>query len=340
MLSERRGKVLGLVIGEYTATASPVASEAIARRSGLRVSPATVRNELAALEEEGYIMRRHISGGAVPSDRGYRYYVETLMKEEEVPASERTMVSHLFLLVERELEEWNRLAAALLARMLGSVAVVTFPKAPQTRFQRLELVSVHELLALLVLVLRGARLRQQLLAFDRAVPQSELNATSTKLNAMLDGLTGADITAGGFALSGLEEQVKDNVVQMMEREDAQRYGELHIEGIYNIVRHPEFSSGEKVLRLMDLLETGRFASSILSGLEAERGVHVIIGAENREDAMHDCSVVLAPYGIPREASGALGIVGPTRMPYDRAISRVRYVGSLMDELVGRLYGAH
>ena len=337
MLTERRENILGLIVGEYILGASPVASETIAHRSGLGVSPATIRNEMAALEEDGYITRRHISGGGVPSDRGYRYYVESLIREEEVPLAERRMISHLFFLVERELEEWNRLAAALLARMLSSVAIVTFPKAPQTRFKHLEMVALQEFLALLILILRETRLKQQLIAFDEMISQDELTVISNKLNAQFNGLTGSEILARSPQLSTREEQVTKAVVQMMEREDAQRYGELCIEGVRHMLSQPEFSSSEKMLGLMDLLEQGRLASSILPEMVAEDGVQVIIGAENKEDAMRECSVVLARYGIPGEASGALGVVGPTRMPYERAISRVRYMGMLMSDLLVQLY---
>jgi len=337
MPTQRRERILGLIVGEYILTASPVASETIARKYGLGVSPATIRNEMAVLEEEGYITRRHISGGGVPSDKGYRYYVESLMNEEEVPLAERRMVSHLFLRVERELDEWNRLAAALLARMLSSVAIATFPKSAQTRFQHLELVAVRELLALLVLILRGTRLKQQLVAFDQVMSQEELNAVAGRLNTLFDGRGRSEILAIDHQYTSVEEQVRRAVVQQMEREDAQRYGEPCIAGVRYIIGQPEFSSNDRMLGLMDLLQPGRF-TAVLPEAVTEQGVQVIIGAENREDVMRDCSVVLARYGIPGEASGALGILGPTRMPYERAVSRVRYVGSLMSELVAQLYG--
>lgn len=337
MPTQRRERILGLIVSEYIRTATPVASETIARKYGLGVSPATVRNEMAVLEEEGYITRRHISGGGVPSDRGYRYYVESLMNEEAVPPAERRMMSHLFLLVERELEEWNRLAAALLARMLSSVAIATFPKSAETRFQRLELIAVQELLALLVVILRGTRLKQQLIAFDQAMSQVELNAISGRLNALFDGLSRSQILTSDYQYTSVEQQVRRAVVQQMEREDAQRYGEPSIAGVRHIISQPEFSRNDRVLGLMDLLQPGRLAA-VLPEVVNEEGVQVIIGSENREDAMRDCSVVLARYGMPGEASGALGVLGPTRMPYERAVSRVRYVGSLMSELVAQLYG--
>jgi heat-inducible transcriptional repressor len=337
LLTERKQNILGLIIGEYILGASPVASETIAHKYGLGVSPATIRHEMAALEEDGYITRRHISGGGVPSDKGYRYYVESLIREEEVPLAERRMISHLFFLVERELEEWNRLAAALLARMLRSVAIVTFPKAPQTRFKHIELVALQEFLSLLILILRETRLKQQLIAFDQMTSQDELNLISNKLNALFNGLTRSQILGRSPHLSWREEQVTRAVVQMMEKEDAHSYGEMCIEGVRNILSQPEFSSGEKMLGLMDLLERGELASSILPEVVAEDGVQVIIGAENKEDAMRECSMVLARYGIPGEASGALGVVGPTRMPYDRAISRVRYMGFLLSDLIAQLY---
>ena len=337
MLTRRRASVLRLIIDEYIMTATPVPSEALAHKYALGVSPATVRNDMATLEDGGYISRRHISGGGIPTDQGYRYYVESLMREEDVPVDERLMVSHLFFLVERELEEWNRLAAALLARTLNSVAIVSFPKAARTRLKHIELVALQELLALLVVVLRGTRLRRQLVAFDEAVTQDELNAISNRLNALCEGMTRPQIVACADRLSSQEGGIARAVVQVMEKEDALRYGELCVEGVRHILGQPEFSGGEKTMALLDLLEGGRLVTSILPETVAPDGVQVIIGSENREDAMRECSVVLAGYGVPDEVGGALAVLGPTRMPYDRAVSRVRFIGSLMSDLIWQIY---
>ena len=337
VLSERKEHILRIVVGEYVSMANPVGSEAIVKRYGLGVSSATIRNEMARLEEEGYIFRRHTSGGGVPSDKGYRYYVERLVGEEYIPLAEQLMISHLFHQVERELEEWNRLAASLLARMVHNVAIVTFPKAEEARFKHLELVALQEFLALLILLLGKAKLKQQLIPFDEAISQDELNTIANKLNALFDDLTGAQIQAHRLELSSIEQQVREVLVQIMAEEDEQGHDEPYIAGVRHILAQPEFASSEKALDIMEVLENRTLMRSILPEARAEGGVYVVIGAENMQDAMKRCSVVLTQYGIPGEVSGSLGVVGPTRMQYGRAISAVRYMGSLMSDLVAELF---
>lgn len=337
MLSERKEKVLSIIVGEYISRASPVASETIARK-GLGVSAATIRNEMAWLEEDGYIIRRHASGGGVPSDRGYRYYVQSLAGGGEVPLEEQRMISHLFHQVEAELEQWTRLAASLLARMVRNMAIVTSPKAVESRLKHLELVVVQDFLALLIVLLGETRLKQQLVSFDEAISQEGLTFIANRLNAIFGGLTRLEIASRGVELSPAEERVRKAVVHVMEGEDEQRYEEPHIEGLSHILVQPEFAQSEKMLSLMEVLESRRLVRSILPGVLAGEGVQVIIGAENREDAMRECSLVITRYGVPGEVGGALGVVGPTRMQYERSISVVRYMGSLMSYLVGELYG--
>ena len=336
MLSERKEHILRIIVGEYISLASPVGSEAIARRCGLGLSAATIRNEMARLEEDGYIIRPHISGGGIPSDRGYRYYVESMV-QEEVPLEEQRMLSHLFHQVERELAEWNRLAAALLARMVHNVAIVTSPKAAASRIKHLELVALQESLALLILLLQQAKLRQQLIAFDEVISQGELGAISRKLNALFQGLTRSQVLARSVELSPVAEQVKNAVVQIMAGEDERRYEEPYIEGLRHILTQPEFAHAQNMLCLMEVLESKDIVRGLLPEMLVEGGVRVIIGAENREDAMKECSMVVTQYGVPGEVNGVLGVIGPRRMPYGRAISSVRYMGSLMSDLVAELY---
>ncbi len=336
MLSERKGHILRIIVGEYISLANPVGSEAIARSYGLGVSAATIRNEMARLEEDGYIIRPHISGGGIPSDRGYRYYVESMV-QEEVPLEEQRMLSHLFHQVERELAEWNRLAAALLARMVHNVAIITSPKAVASRIKHLELVALQESLALLILLLQQAKLRQQLIAFDEVISQGELGTISRKLSALFQGLTRSQVLARSVGLSPVEEQVKNAVVQIMAGEDERRYEEPYIEGLRHILTQPEFAHAQNMLCLMEVLESKDMVRGLLPEMLVEGGVRVIIGAENREDAMKECSMVVTRYGVPGEVNGVLGVIGPRRMPYGRAISSVRYMGSLMSDLVAELY---
>jgi len=337
MLSERSANILKIIVDEYVWAAMPIGSETIAHKYNLGVSPATIRNEISRLERDGYVLRRHISGGSVPSDKGYRYYVENLMQKADIPLDEQLMVSHLFHQVERELEQWTRLAAALLAKMAHNLALVTFPKAMHSSFERAELVSLQDSTALLILLLQEARLRHQIIAFDRALTQEDLNAVSRELNDLLYSLTWAQILAYKGNISPLAAEVKKTIAEIMSDEDKRSYEEPYVEGLRNIVTQPEFSDSREIIGIVDVVENKDALKALLPEVPNWDGVHVVIGGENREDSMRGCSMVLTLYGIPGEVKGALGIIGPTRMQYSRAVSSVRYLGSVMSNLVGELH---
>jgi heat-inducible transcriptional repressor len=252
---------------------------------------------------------------------------------------EQLMISHLFHQVERDLEQWTDLAAALLARIVQSMAIVTSAKAVESRLKHLELVAVHDFLTLLIILLHETELKKQLLAFDEAISQEGLTFVSNRLNAAFRGLTRSEILTHGLELSPVEEQVTKSLVHTMEQKDDQRYEEPRIKGLRHMLLQPEFASRGRMLGFIEVMESGRLTRSVLPHTLAEGGVQVIIGAENREDAMRDCSIVVTQYGVPGEVSGALGVLGPTRMQYGRAIATVRYMGSLMSGLVAELHSS-
>jgi heat-inducible transcriptional repressor len=292
---------------------------------------------MAHLEQEGYIIRPHPSAGSIPSDKGYRYYVETLT-DIELPLTEQRLISHLFHQVEKELEEWLRLAAALTARFVQNVAVVTMPKPVNCRFKHIELVALQDSLALVVLVLRGARVKQQLITFDQVITQPELTTTANKLNAAYSGLSRPQILAKATELSTTEQPVTDCLLKIMRAEDEQEYEEPYLDGLHFMINQPEFALSHRVLALMELIEQRNLLKAIIPPEPASRGVQIIIGKENKAEVIRDYSVVIRQYGLPDEAVGTICIVGPTRMPYARAISTVGYLSSVLSELVAELYG--
>ena len=337
MLSERKREILRIIAGEYITTATPVASETIARKYSIGLSSATIRNEMARLEEEGYITRPHASSGGIPSDKGYRYYVETLIEEAEPSLDEQRLIHHLFHQVDRRLEEWVQLSAAVLSRMAQNVAIVTIPKAQQSRLKHLELISVQDFLGLLVIILREAKLKQQFLSFDEAIPQGELDFISNRLNSAYLDLTWTEIIDKVPPLSPIEELVTEALVRMMQLEDKQEYEDPYLDGLRHILSQPEFSSGIKMLSIMEIVEGRSLPRIIPPQVFKSEGVHVIIGGENQDEAIREFSVVATRYGIPDEMSGVIGVLGPKRMPYTRTISMVRYLGSVMSGLVSELY---
>ncbi len=332
-LTPRREAVLGIIVGEYIATAVPVASEAIFRNYKLGVSPATIRNDMAYLEEEGYITRPHTSAGSVPTDKGYRYYVASLAKEVELPLEEQQRIRKLFYEVEEEFDRWLKLAAVIVARLVRNAALVTFPKPRQCRFRHLELVSLHEFLALMILVLSGAILKRQLLSFSKPVTQEHLTTLANRLNVAYSGLNSLEISVKKLELSPEEEQVREAVLDIMAAEDEAEYDEPYLEGLRLMLEQPEFARKDRMLSIMELMETKGWISSAFSRWSSDAGVQVVIGEENQDEALRDLSLVFSRYGIPGRVGGTIGVIGPTRMDYRRAISTVTYMSEVLSDLV-------
>jgi heat-inducible transcriptional repressor len=336
-LRPRMATVLTSIARQYISNAVPVSSASIADDCGLAVSSATIRNEMARLEEDGYIIRPHHAAGSIPSDKGYLYYAGTL-KDLELPPAEQRLINHLFHQVEEDLEEWLSLAVELIAQRVQNVAMVTKPKPIACQFKHLELVSLQDRLALVVLVLHGARVRQQLINFNQAISQEKLTAISSKLNATCVGLTAPQILAKDIELSPTEQQIIDCLLRMMNAEDERAYEELYLDGLHFWLNQPEFNTGQRMAPLVELFEQRKLMEAILPDKMESQGVKIIIGKENKAEVVQGCSVVISRYGLPDEAVGTIGVIGPTRMPYARAISTIGYLTSVMSTLVAELYG--
>ena len=337
-LTDRRQAVLGLVVRQYIATATPVGSKTIVEQYGLGVSSATIRSEMAYLEEQGYLTHPHTSAGRVPTEKGYRYFVERLMGEAELPLAEQRTIRHQFHQARLDLEQWMRLAAAVLARAAHSTSLVAAPTFAQCRFKHLELIGAHSSRLMLVLVLRGGMVKQQMLTLTHPVTQEELNQVANRLNALFTSLSADQIVASSYQWMPLEEQIADLVIEIMGEAEARSSGEIYRDGLLNIFRQPEFGEIEHVQQIIRVLEEQSLLEAILAEVLNSTGVQVIIGGEGRWDELSECSVVLAPYGEAGRAVGALGVLGPMRMRYGRAISTVRYVADLLSDLIYDLYG--
>jgi heat-inducible transcriptional repressor len=337
-LTDRRQAVLGLVVRQYITTATPVGSKTIVEQYGLGVSSATIRNEMAYLEEQGYLTHPHTSAGRVPTEKGYRYFVERLMGEAELPLAEQRTIRHQFHQARLDLEQWMRLAAAVLARTAHSTSLIATPTVAQCRFKHLELIAAHGSRLLLVLVLKGGIIKQQMLTLTHPVAQEELNQLANRLNDLFTGLSADQIAASFYQWMPLEEQIANLVIEMMEKAKARSSGEIYRDGLMNIFRQPEFREIEDVRPIIRILEEQSLLEAILTEVLSSSGVQVIIGGEGRWNELSECSVVLAPYGEMGRAVGALGVLGPMRMRYGRVISTVRYVADLLSDLIYDLYG--
>ncbi len=338
MLTEREGIILRSIVRQYIAAAVPVPSGRILKDTELQLSSATIRSEVARLEAAGYLTRPHHAAGSLPSDQGYRYYVETLT-DVELPVTERRLISHLFYQAERELHDWLSLASSLMAQTVRALAVVTLPKPVTCRFKYLELISIKDSLVLLVLVLHGAKVRQELLTFSQSVTQMELTSLANQLNEAYQNLNRREISVKNSGLSEDEKLVTERIMRLMAAEDSEEGGEPYLDGLHFILKEPEFSRDYRLLTLIELAEQRSLLRSIIPDELASQGVQVVIGKENRSELIQNYSVVISRYGVPGKALGTIGVVGPTRMPYVRAISIVDYLASVLSRLVAELYGS-
>ncbi len=341
MLTTREKTILNLIVGDYIREAAPIGSEAIARRHGLGVSPATIRNDVVELEHEGFITRPHPSAGSVPLDKGYRVYVESVAGVEadciapEVQAGIRRRLAE----VERDIDEWSSVAAAILARLVGNMAIATLPKPRESRVRHIHLVGLQDLLALLIVVFEQARLRRHLVRFKEPAAPADLQMVAARLTELLQGHTWREIESKGMELSALEEGLVDSTVVMLRDEDRTQYCDHYLGGIRNLVGQPEFAGKEMVQSVIEGVEDGSLAQAILDETPDVDVVRVVIGQENRGDMLWPLGVVIARYGIPGEAAGAVGAIGPVRMGYAKAIAGVGLMAHLMGELVENVRGA-
>lgn len=338
-LSERQQAILGIVVREYIATAQPVGSKTMVEKYGLSVSSATIRSEMAALEELGYLTHPHTSAGRIPTEHGYRYFVERLMEQSDLPEAEQRLIRHQFHQARLDLEQWMKLAAAVLAHTTHAASLVTVPRAQLSRLKHLELIDISEALVLVIVVLSEGLVRQQMVRQPHPpLTSDQLTIVSNKLNAQLAGLNRIEIGHRAIELTLFEARIRETLVELMERVDTRSVTEIYRDGLIHILRQPEFAAADSVRQILEVMEERSLLESIASEVVRGGGLQVIIGGEGRWREISEVSLVMAPYGVEGRAAGMMGVVGPMRMPYGRAISTVRFVASLMSHLLAGVYG--
>ena len=343
MLTERQQLILRYIVDDYIHDAAPISSESLARRHRLGVSPATVRNEVAALEERGFISRPHPSAGSVPDDRAYRLYVESCLADAapRVPSRARAAASSRFMDVQDDIDRWGSAAAAVLAQLIGNLGIATPPRTAVSRVRHLELIPVRDVLALLIVVMEQAKLRKQLLRFDRPVAADELESMSVRIRARALGLSRREIADRSLSddddLSGSERKALDAAMDILKAEDAAQSEDHFASGIRNLLDQPEFADYRIARPIIRGIEDGDLIAAALDEAPAGQIIRVVIGREHRGEALKPLSVVICRYGIPGRALGSVGALGPTRMEYARAISGVALVSSIMNSMVESLY---
>jgi len=342
-LSERQKLILGLVVQEYVESAQPVGSKSIVAHYGLDVSSATVRNEMAELTESGFLRQPHTSAGRVPTEEGFRFFVGELMHRQELPASTKHTISHQFYQARHETQQWMRLAASVLANQSHAASLITPPQSQLARFKHLELILITGREVLMVLVLENGQVIQQMLALKEVFSQERLSSTAEQLNNLMRGTTLPTMKAPSAEMGTLAAEIFKLVQAELHRMEEGLAGEVFHDGWTNMLAEPEFSDSDAAQRALRVFEERPLLENLLTQTMTNSeigGVQVLIGGEGRWEELNDFSLVLARYGAAETASGYLGVLGPIRMAYGRAVSTVDYVAGLLSEMVAESMSAH
>jgi heat-inducible transcriptional repressor len=288
------------------------------------------------LTEAGYLRQPYTSAGRVPTEEGYRYFVRQLMGQTELPMNTRRTITHQFYQAGRDVNRWMRLAASVLAHQSQGASLVTSPRPESARFKHLSLISTHGRQVLMVMVWTGGQVRQQMLTLAEPVSQEQLTAAANHINLVCEGLDVDGIAALNDQFDALEQDMLKLIREELDRMKQLVSGEVFRDGLTNVLAEPEFAESESARKALRVLEERSMLEDLLSRTVLTSGmddVQVLIGGEGTWEDLRDCSIVLGRYGAPGLVTGALGVLGPTRMAYGRTVSAVRFVSGLLSDLV-------
>ena len=336
-LSERQKLVLALLVRDYIETAEPISSGRLVSNYKLEISSATVRNEMAVLEQNGFLFQPYTSAGRVPTKPGYRYYVQRLMGEDQLPAHVQEMIRHQFYQARHDVDDWLSLSASVLAQHSQVAAIVTPLHTEKARFKHLALLSTRGRQVLLVIILDSGEVHQQTLVLEETLDQEQLTGIALQINQLAEDRNAEELEKLDLDLeiSPLAE-ILEIILQTIKNSEVISSGDVYRDGLANMLSEPEFSEPEKAKQTLEIFEDHVMLDDLLSRTLFEsdnRGVHVIIGGEDTWDQLKETSLILASYGAKDRAMGAVGILGPLRMSYSRGVSTVRFVSDLISELI-------
>jgi len=332
-LTERQRLILTLVVRDYTETAQPVGSARLVDHYKLELSSATIRNEMAALTEMGYLRQPHTSAGRVPTEEGYRYFVTHVVYQADLSEPARDTISHQFYQARQDVEQWMPLAASILAHHSRAASIVTAPHSERAHYKHVELIATQGRQVLMVLVMAGGEVGQQILTLAEPVLQERLSGAADRLNRVCQGKTTEEIAAMPSRADALEKDILTLVLQDMSKGEQRPSGDIYLDGLTNVLSEPEFLESNDARRAVHLFEERSLLQDLMATNSNVGGVQVLIGGEGKWEELKQCSVVLARYGIPGLATGMLGVLGPMRMAYARTIPTVRFMADLLSGLV-------
>ncbi len=342
-LSSRQEDILTCIVQAYSERPEPVGSRHLVENYQLNISSATVRNEMAQLEEMGYIAAPYTSAGRVPTAAGFRYFVRRLLQTRSLTRGEQSHISERVGTLQSGMEQWMRRAAALLARSVQSASIVTPPISQTNSFKHVELISIQGRLALMVLVLNSGSVHQRMLTLAEPVPQDKLAEAAKRINENCADMDAQRVRLRSINLPMLEREVAELTAELIENADNNQARFIYRDGLSQIME--SFADEEGAQQAIRILEEHNALNALLNDMlerlppadSEQLDVQVVIAGDGRYEDLSRLSMVLSRYGDPAKMSGAIGVLGPTHINYGRAISTVRYVSNLMTNVLATLY---
>ena len=341
-LDERKKKILQAVIRNYLETGEPVGSRTISKYTDLNLSSATIRNEMVDLEEMGYIFQPHTSAGRIPSDKGYRLYVDTMMEEKERELVEMKEMKEMLVERQNKIETLLKQVARVLAQNTQYATMISAPRTKRSKLKFIQLSRVDARQLLAVIVIEGNVIKNNILPMDEELNDETLLKLNILLNTNLNGLPIEEINLAMIAMmkqqAGIHSVIVGEVIDAVaEAIRAEEDLEIYTSGTNNIFRYPELADQRKASELINTFEEKQLLGELLQegpSEEGETGIQVYIGEETPVQSMKDCSVVTATYELGGGMKGTIGIVGPKRMDYDKVVMTLRTIQSQLDDLYG------
>ncbi|HEY3585845.1 MAG TPA: heat-inducible transcriptional repressor HrcA [Myxococcaceae bacterium] len=325
-MEDRKQAILRAVVNEFTTNAQPVGSQALQSRYFVNLSAATIRSELAELVDQGYLAQPHTSAGRIPTDSGYRYFVDFLMDVEQIPERVGVFIQDELRTAPADVQGLVEKVAMTVAAVTQNASVASAPQGSQARIKHVDLVSLEPTEVLLILLLEGNLLRQQVVNVAEVATQPELSSLASRLNSSLAGRASDEVRRRYEAAQlGLEKELLGRVVTVLDLYEKGSESLVVHDGVRNLVRQPEFAESSRLQQVLEVLEETRYLTVLLRQLIGESDLQIVIGSENASSQLQGCAVVLTTYGPSNRLKGVLGVIGPTRMAYSQTVARLRAV---------------
>ncbi len=342
MLTERQKMILNAIVDDYIRSAEPVGSRSISKRGDVNYSPATIRNEMADLEELGFLEQPHTSAGRIPSNKGYRYYVDHLSPVQSVNLAEVKELKHFFTEQLSATEQMMQHAAMVLSHVTNYTSILLGPEVFHTSLRHFQLLPLEDQSAIAIMVTSTGQVENRKIRIPDHVSASELEQTVNLLNSRLIGVPLYKLKTRIF--SEISEEMQrhlEHYEEMMAALDGafgqEQEQKIFLSGATNMLIQPEFRDMDKVKSILDLLEETPTLTRLMTEAAALQGIQVRIGAENAHEAFENCSLITATYELDGESLGTIGILGPTRMEYARVMGILNILSNDMTHILRQLY---